>query len=67
MQDFLQNYPDMLTAREVADIMRVDIRTVRGWVSSGELASISIGKREYRIAKVALLDFIEKRQRERGN
>ena len=63
----MQNYPDMLTAKEVAEIMRVDIKTVRAWVSSGELASISIGKREYRIAKSALLEFIDKRQRERGN
>lgn len=63
----MQNYPDMLTAREVAEIMRVDIKTVRAWVSSGELPSIPIGKREYRIAKAALIEFIDKRQRERGN
>jgi excisionase family DNA binding protein len=67
MENYLQNYPDMLTAKEVADIMRVDIKTVRNWVNSGELASIPIGKREYRISKVALLEFIENRQRDRGN
>ena len=63
MQNYLQNYPEMLTAKEVSEIMRVDIKTVRSWVSSGELVSIPIGKREYRIAKVSLLEFIEKRQK----
>ena len=52
---------EMLTAEEVADIMKVNIRTVRTWVQSGDLIPTWIGKREYRISKAALREFIRKR------
>lgn len=53
---------DMLTAQEVADYMRVDIRTVREWVGNGELPRVMVGKRDYRIRRQDLQDFIEKRR-----
>ncbi len=58
---------EMLTADEVARIMKVNIRTVRQWVSNGELAIISIGKREYRIARSELNRFIRERQERKGS
>jgi excisionase family DNA binding protein len=53
---------EMLTVKEVAKIMKVNIRTVRAWVQSGELSRIWIGKREYRISKADLRAFAEKRK-----
>jgi excisionase family DNA binding protein len=57
---------EMLTADEVAKIMKVNIRTVRQWVADGNIAIIWIGKREYRIARSALNKFIQERQGRKG-
>lgn len=54
---------EMLTADDVAKIMRVSLKTVRKWVQSGDLASIPIGSREYRISRSDLEAFIEERKR----
>jgi excisionase family DNA binding protein len=59
------NDDEMLTAEEVAKIMKVSIKTVRKWVQSGELASIPIGSREYRISRRDLNSFLEKQKRKR--
>ena len=56
---------EMLTADEVAKIMKVSIKTVRKWVQSGELASIPIGTREYRISRRDLNTFIEEQSKKR--
>lgn len=53
---------EMLTVEEVAELMKVNIRTVRAWVQSGELPRIWIGKREYRISRADLRAFAEKRR-----
>ena len=53
---------EMLTAEEVAQIMKVNVRTVRSWVQSGELTPTWIGKREYRISRADLRSFIQKRR-----
>ena len=53
---------DLLTAQEVADYMRVDIRTVREWVSSGSLPRVMVGKRDYRILRNDLEKFIRERR-----
>lgn len=53
---------EMLTVEEVADIMKVNVRTVRAWVNSGDLARTWIGTREYRISKADLRAFIQRRK-----
>ncbi len=58
------NDDEMLTAEEVAKLMKTSIKTVRGWVQSGELARIPIGKREYRIVRRDLDAFIAKRRQQ---
>jgi excisionase family DNA binding protein len=58
------NDDEMLTAEEVAQIMKTSIKTVRGWVQSGELAHVPIGKREYRIIRRDLNAFIAKRRQQ---
>ena len=59
------NEEEMLTADEVAKIMKVSIKTVRRWVQSGELATIPIGTREYRISRKDLDVFIEEQKKKR--
>ncbi len=61
----MQQDDEMLTADEVASIMKVHIRTVRNWVNSGELSSIPIGTRGYRISRRDLNIFIEKQKKKR--
>ncbi len=61
--DASEALPEMLTVKQVADYMQVDIRTVQNWVNAGELARVMIGKREYRIRKSELMRFIEERER----
>lgn len=52
---------DILTVEEVAGELRVSPRTVRGWIGSGDLIAIDVG-REYRINRQDLDMFIEKRR-----
>ncbi len=52
---------EMLTTDEVAKILRVNVKTVRNWIATGELVAIDIGN-EYRITRTNLNKFIEKRQ-----
>ncbi len=52
----------MLTIDEVAERMRVNEKTVRNWIQSGELAAFPIGKRGYRISETDLHDFVETRK-----
>jgi excisionase family DNA binding protein len=61
--DSLDTLPAMLTVKQVADYMQVNIRTVQDWVNAGELARVMIGKREYRIRRSELMRFIEERER----
>ncbi len=51
----------MYTVEEVANMLRVSQKTVRSWISSGELIALDIG-REYRISSSHLDDFKQKRQ-----
>jgi excisionase family DNA binding protein len=52
---------EMLTTDEVAKILRVNVKTVRNWIASGELVAIDIGN-EYRISRKNLNDFMQRRQ-----
>jgi len=50
------------TVQEVAERLRVDTRTVRKWIHSGQLTAIDIG-RGYRIRESSLQDFIQRKER----
>jgi len=52
----------MLTIEEVAERMRVNEKTVRNWIASGELPAFPIGKRGYRISETDLHNFVETRK-----
>jgi excisionase family DNA binding protein len=52
---------ETLTVEEIAAELRVHPDTVRGWIRSGELIAVDIG-REYRIYREDLNDFIQRRK-----
>lgn len=52
---------EMLTTDEVAKQLRVNVKTVRNWIATGELVAIDIGN-EYRISRTNLNKFMQKRQ-----
>ncbi len=52
---------EMLTTSEVARELRVNVKTVRNWILSGELVALDIGG-EYRISRVNFEKFKEQRQ-----
>ena len=55
---------EMLTVEEIAKELRVSPKTVRSWITSGELVALDIG-REYRISRANLEDFKQRRQTDR--
>ena len=57
----------LLTAEDVARIMKVSTRTVRRWVATGQIEIVEIGKQDYRITREALNRFIQERQKRRGD
>ncbi|HET7638343.1 MAG TPA: helix-turn-helix domain-containing protein [Ktedonobacteraceae bacterium] len=63
----MSNEDTLLTAEDVARIVKVSIRTVRRWVAAGQIEIVEIGKQDYRITREALKRFIQERQKRRGN
>ena len=52
----LDNLPDLLTVREVAEVLRVSILTVKRWGKRGKLPAIRINSRgDRRYKKEAVL------------
>jgi excisionase family DNA binding protein len=49
----------LYTPKEVADYLKVDIRTVYRWLREGEMDAIRF-RREYRISESALRTFLER-------
>jgi len=56
---------DWLTTDEIAKDLKVNVKTVRNWINSGELAAIDVGG-EYRISRKDYEDFIKRRKIDRG-
>jgi excisionase family DNA binding protein len=56
---------EYLTPRDIADILKVDISTVRRWIKKGALPSIELPNvyqrlhRSYRVPRKALQELIE--------
>jgi len=49
----------LYTPQEVADYLKVDVRTVYKWLREGELNALRF-RREYRISETDLRDFLER-------
>jgi excisionase family DNA binding protein len=54
-----------LTTDEIAKDLKVNVKTVRNWINSGELAAIDVGG-EYRVYRKDYEDFINRRKIDRG-
>lgn len=48
----------LLTVREVAQYMSVDLQTVYGWIRQGRLEAVKPSKRMVRIRQSTLEDFV---------
>ena len=51
--------PNLLTVREVADVLRVHQRTAYRLITGGNIKAIKIGS-QWRVSEGALMEFIEK-------
>ncbi len=52
---------EYLTTKEIANLLRINVLTVRRWIMAGKLQATSLGK-EYRIKKTDLESFLEERK-----
>ncbi|OGY55285.1 MAG: hypothetical protein A2912_02490 [Candidatus Buchananbacteria bacterium RIFCSPLOWO2_01_FULL_40_23b] len=50
----------ILTPQEVAQLMKVSLKTVYRWISSGKLGASQIGYKTYRIFEEDLILFMKK-------
>jgi len=56
-----EDYPDLLTAKEAAELLRVHIRTLHRMVKRGDLKVYRLsGGRDFRIKKSDLLSALER-------
>lgn len=60
LQKDLRIYPDALTVKEVAEILRVSTKTVYKLIKENEIPAVKVG-REQRVAKSLLITFLQKR------
>jgi excisionase family DNA binding protein len=61
----IENLPDLLTVREVADLLRVSPLTIKRWGKRGKLPAIRINSRgDRRYKKEAVLYLLGIQQRE---
>ena len=51
---------DVYTIKEVAGMLKVNIRTVYRWIDSGDLHVAKFGRKTYRVFEVDLNKFIKK-------
>ncbi len=49
---------DILTVDEVAKVMKVSLRTVYRWISSGDLRTARLGRKTYRVFSGDLVHFV---------
>jgi len=64
-EGYMPQGEDWLTTDEIAKDLKVNVKTVRNWINSGELAAIDVGG-EYRIYRKDYEDFINRRKIDRG-
>ena len=54
------NKGDVYTIKEVAKMLKVNIRTVYRWINSGDLRVAKFGRKTYRVFEVDLNKFVKK-------
>lgn len=50
----------ILTPQEVADIMKVSLKTVYRWIAAGNIQASQVGDKTYRVFEKDLLLYMEK-------
>jgi excisionase family DNA binding protein len=50
--------PDVLSVRDVAEVLGVSTKTVYGWIGSGELATLDLSGDRRLVAKEQILELI---------
>ena len=65
-QKKLKNYPDALTAKEVAEILRISVKTTYILINENAIPSIKVG-REKRIAKTHLIEYLQNKDKTTSN
>lgn len=53
----LENYPDILSSKEVCQLLKISLHTLYNLIKTGELPARKIGGK-YKIAKKSLIDLI---------
>lgn len=61
-----RDLPDALSAKELAQVLRVNVKTVYKLIRTGEIPAVRVG-REYRVAKGTLVDYLRSTERKAGN
>ncbi len=51
----------LMTAQEVADWIRVHVKTVYRWIQSGELEAVRFGTRTYRVRESVFKQFLKQK------
>lgn len=59
MRRVLRKYPDLMSAKDIQDILYIGRSKAYSLLQSGEIRSIRIGAK-YRIPKAYLIDFLNK-------
>ncbi|MDD3570368.1 MAG: helix-turn-helix domain-containing protein [Lachnospiraceae bacterium] len=57
----LEDYPDILTPKEVMEILGISKNTLYQLINNGEIPATRLGRKLWRIQKQALMEFLEKR------
>ena len=50
---------EVLTVKDVADLLKLNQQTVRNWIDQGSLPAVRVGRRRVRIKRSDLDQFIE--------
>ena len=61
-----RDLPDALSAKELAQALRVNVKTVYKLIRTGEIPAVRVG-REYRVAKGTLVDYLRSTERKAWN
>lgn len=61
----LEEFPDVLSMQDVAEVLGVSVNTVRRWIRYGEIATLDLSGDRRLVPKTQILDLIEKAGRKR--
>lgn len=67
IDDLLEHYPPLMTAKEVADLLGVTERTVLRWLNESELPGIRYPRRGWAVVRDELRDWLINAHNIRGS